>query len=469
MDAVAPATAGPPLADEAFRASAPAAEPGAPFVPPATRELALPNGMRVVLVERHDLPLVALQLLVPHGTDDARARVGSFAMETLLRGNRDRSGRTARKGLDALAVNASPWGAPDSIGVRVTCVRDKLRPALAILSAALARPTLEAKDIETVRTELLAGFEKEKGSVGTVQQWAIREALYPAGHPYREVLVDRAADLRAVTRADITRFVASHLTPNGMTVIAAGDITPAELETELTDAFGGWKGSPASRPPAPVAAPRPKPGAPRVFLVDRPSASQTHVAIVAASLARSSEDYVPAMVFNRILGGTVSSRLGKNLREEKGLTYWVSSTISTRHGAGELTAGGAAVREKSGIAVREILREIERLVTDPVSERELTDATEGLARELPARFEALGGILWSYGEAPVHGLPPDELRMRASRFAKVTGEDVRRIAKTYFERDALRIVVTGDASVVRKDLEGLDLGPVQSLEPAGVR
>lgn len=458
---------GPSVADETFRASAPPADPRARFTPPDAHTFALSNGLRVVLIERHDLPLVAMQFLLPHGTDDVRPRVGSLAMDALLRGSRDRTGASARERLDAMAVVGSTWGSFDSIGLRIDCVRDKVRPALAVLADAAMRPTIEGKDLELVRRETLERFDSDKNALSTVQQWAIREALYPIGHPYREVRIDRASDIRAITRADVLHFLKTHLTPNGMTAIVAGDITPADLGVELEEAFGRWTGPPTFRPPAPAKPVWPK-GAPRVFLVDRPNASQTHVAVVAPSLARSSEDYVPAMVFNRILGGTVSSRLGKNLREQKGLTYGVWSTIATRHGPGEFTAGGAVVRDKTGLAVREILREIDRLAKDPVSADELASATEGMIHEFPARFETLGGILWNYGEAPVHGLAPDELWTRLDRIAAVRPEDILRIGATYVHADALRVVVTGDARIVKGDLEALDMGPIRTIEPAAV-
>lgn len=453
--ATKPAThAAPPnLADESFRAAAPAPEPAAPFAPPVPKEFSLPNGMHVVLIERHDLPLVGLQLLVPHGADDARPRVGSFAMEALFRPQRER--------LDAVAVRATPWAALDSTGVRLSCVRDKLSAALAIVADAFVGDNVVASDIDIVRSELLAKLEKERSSIAKVHEWAIRDALYPLGHPYREATGDRGADIRSVTRADVMAFRTSHLTPNGMTVIAAGDITPRELEDELTRAFSRWTGPPTFRPRPPPAPARPKTS--RIFLIDRPGAAQTHVAVVAPALSRASSDYLPAMIFNRILGGTASSRLHKNLREQKGLTYWASSSISTRHGAGELVAGGAMVREKAGVAVRELLRELELLRTEPVGDDELAAAKEGFIREFPARFEALGGILWIYGEAPVHGLPSDELATRMARIANVTAEELMRIGRTYFDKDALRVVVTGDAGVVRKELEELQLGPIEAL------
>lgn len=449
--------------DESFRASAPIAEPMAPFAVPEPRELSLDNGMRILLIERHDLPVVALQMLVPHGTDDAPARLGSFAMQTILRSRRDDVGRSARDRFDELAVGANTWGTLDGVGAGMSCARDKLAPALAILAEALTSPKIDAKDTEIVRGELLATLESDKSSLSTAQQWAISESLYPAGHPYRGVTRDRFSDLRAVTKTNIERFLKSHLTPNGMTAIVAGDVTASEIENLFRTTWGSWKGSPTFRPPAPAAAPRPDAKTGRVFLLDRPGASQTHVAIVAPSIARASADYVPAMVYDRILGGTVSSRLFRNLREQKGLTYGVWSSITTHHGPGEFTAGGAVVKDKAGIAIQEIFKEMDRLATEPVGESELTEAIEGLVRQLPARFETLGVGLWSYSDAPVYGLPPDELRTRAERFAKVTPEDVMRIGKTYFDRGALRVVVTGDARVVRKDLEALGLGPVQML------
>jgi predicted Zn-dependent peptidase len=387
-------------------------------------------------------------------------------MEAVLRGNRDAEGKTARQRLDAIAVSATAWGSLDSVGIKIQCVRDKLEPALEVIADALARPTYDGKDVEIVRGELLSTFDREKSAIGTVHGWAIKNALYPVGHPYRDAGNDRAADIRAVTRTDLVQFAKSHLTPNGMTAVVAGDVTPADLRAALAAAFGSWRGAPTKRPAPPPTVPKTADPTRRVFLVDRRGAAQTHVSVVAPSIARTARNYPAMLVFNRILGGSVSSRLFKNLREQRGLTYWVGSQLSTRHGVGELTAGGAVVKEKSAIAIREILNEIERLATEPVPPDELKAATDGLVHELPGMFEALGSVLWTYGEAPVHGLPPDELSLRPARIAAVTSEEVMAIAKSYFDRKSLRVVVTGDASVVRRDLEQLELGPVLSIDPA---
>jgi len=228
---------------------------------------------------------------------------------------------------------------------------------------------------------------------------------------------------------------------------------------QVTRAFGSWKGqSPKAKVPA--APPEPKSDVPRVVLVDRPGATQSSVALTLVGVPRQNKDYDALLVMNTILGGAFSSRLNMNLREAHAYTYGAGSSFDFRHGPGPFRAGGAIVREKTGPAVTEILKELDRLRTDPVSDAELADAKAYLVRTLPARFETTGNTADTLASLAVYGLPLDEYATRPARFGKVTADDVKRVAATYLAPGAYHLVVVGDAKVVEAQLGEVGLGQV---------
>lgn len=463
-----PTTADVPLSPdtEAWRAVAPAAEAARAFVPPPIARATLSNGIDVLLVERHDLPLVNVQVLALHGADDTPARIGSLAMAALLASHSSGQLPTLREQFESLAVTASFWSAMDSVGATLECTESNLAPALTVVGQALQHPRIDANGLSEARAQEQASFARSKESLASVQGWAVLDALYPALHPYRGVSVDRARDIQVVRETEIAQFYASHLTPHHAIISVAGDATMATLQPVLEKAFGQWRGTALQRQAPPKSARPPRADEARAFLVDRRGVAQTHIAVVAPSLPRSSPDWAAATVLNAILGGSPSSRVNHNLREEKGLTYGVGSWFSARRGGGEWTIGGAVTRDKAGLAIRELLREIGRMIDEPVRADELAAAKSGLIEGFPATFETLRSLIWMLGEAPVQELPMNQWETRAADFSNVTAVEIQRVALKYLNKDRLRIVATGDAAVVRNDLEDLQWGPVRMLEPA---
>ncbi|MBK9265791.1 MAG: insulinase family protein [Polyangiaceae bacterium] len=167
------------------------------------------------------------------------------------------------------------------------------------------------------------------------------------------------------------------------------------------------------------------------------------------------------MVLNTLLGGQFSSRLNMNLREKNAYTYGAYSWFDTRRVAGPFTASGAIMTPATAPAIREMFAEMERLRKELPPAVELENAKTNLIRKLPARFETANGTAQTLGALSVLGLPLDEFATRQSRVAKVTAEDVRRVANTYLRAEAMRVIIVGDASVVQKELEALDLGGIE--------
>jgi len=225
--------------------------------------------------------------------------------------------------------------------------------------------------------------------------------------------------------------------------------------------MGRWKAGPKVAPLAPSPAASPK----RTLILEKADAPQAYLLLGMPGLLRSSDEFVAASVAFQVLGGGMSSRLFRNLREDKGYTYGVYARGDSRRLAGVSFVVGSVKADVTGAAIKELLRELGRLRDEPVSGAELEDAKNALVLGLPADFATAGGIASRLGELAVYGLPDDYWNRYAENVRKVTAEDVRRFAVERLDPARLTLVMVANPAVVRPQLADLPLGPIE-VRPA---
>lgn len=447
-----------PTADESFRSKAPAAGPAKPFVGPKIVEHKLTNGVRVLLVERHELPIVAFQIVVDRGADQGGPGAGSFLGAMLLQGTKSKSAVEISDALGKLGAQFGAWGGLDSIGISGKVLTAGFPEAFAILAESFKAPMFQKHEIERERSKRLTSIAQQKDSPATLLRNAVSEALYPESHPYHAPLIGTEAAVKKLTAENLASLHKKLVQPEDITVAIAGDITKEAAVAEVFKAFGTWKGKPdqtsdVKDPPEATAA--------RVIVIDRPGATQSHMSAALIGVSRSNKDFHALMVMNTILGGQFSSRLNLNLREKHAYTYGAGSSFDMRHGAGPFSAGGAIVREKTEPAAQEIMAEIKRMLDAPVTDEELEAAKLNLIKRLPASFETVSDVAGSIAYLSIYNLPLDEYDRRIVAYNAVTRDDVQRVAKLYLKPERLRFVIVGDADVIEKDLEKLNLGKIE--------
>jgi zinc protease len=457
--AATPAPPAPPAADESFRKTPPALGADVTFVPPNIQERHLKNGVRVLVVERHELPVVSIDLAFDRGADQDKPGVGGFAGAMLLQGTKTRSALQLSDDLEKLGATANAWVDYDGSQMTVSCLAGKFAPALALAAEVVESPAFTKEEIERERSHRLTAIAQQNDRPATILTNTVGEVLYPAGHAYASSLLGTADVVAKLGAADFVRFHDEAFRPDRLTVAVSGDVRADDVVAEAERAFGSWKGK-APKAKVPAAPPAPKGDEPRVVLVDRPGATQSHVALALVGLPRLTKDYDAVLVMNTLLGGAFSSRLNMNLREAHAYTYGAGSGFAFRHGPGPFTAGGAIVREKTGPAVTEILKEVDRIRTEPVTDAELADTKAYLVRTLPARFETVDATAGTMASLAVYGLPLDEFATRAARINRVTADDVKRVAAAYLVAGGYHVVVVGDAKVVQAQLGEVGLGQV---------
>lgn len=455
--------------DAPFRQSAPAPDGNVKFVPPKIGEAKLKNGLRVLVVERHDLPIVAVRLVVTLGAGDvpgARAGTVSFLGGMLEQGTTKRTALQISDELEAIGAQHGAWFDWDSGGIGMKVLADRLDQGLEVLSDMALHPSFPEAEIERLRARRIAGIQAEKSSPSTAASNTVAAALYGRGHPYGHSLSGEEADAKKLTRADVVKAYERIFAPKNAAVVVVGDVTQASVLPKLEAAFGGWKARPGavarSTPKAPAAPATKK----RVVFVDRPGA-QSQVQLVKVGVPYGTKERESIVVTNAILGGMFSSRINMNLREKHGYTYGARSYFSMRHGAGPFLVAAPVHADKTGAAVKEVFAEIEGLRKDGPTADELALAKESIRLAMPGRFETASDVAAAVSDLVVHDLPLDDYEKRLARIDAVGAADVKRVATELLASDTLTLVVVGDKKTVGPQVEALKLGDFDERDAYG--
>lgn len=476
---LAPPTVAPPpppaalaeTPDAPFRAQAPAkGDVKRAFTPPEVRELTLKNGVRVLFAP-HPVGTVSVTLVVRAGQGDVpRARPGSLSLlgAMLEQGTKSRSALKLSDELEAIGAHDYAAFGWDSGVVGVDVLREHLDKALELMADMVQNPTFPADELERLRARRLAGIQSEKNSASSMMRNAQAAVLYGRAHPYGHSLTGEAADVKAVTAPELTRLHRELFVPSLLTLVVAGGVNEASLLPALERAFGAMKGPARARGAVPkLPTPKASSDESRLFVVDKPGAPQSQIAVTQIGVAADVADRDALTVMNAILGGMFSSRINLNLREKHAYTYGARSGFAMRRGAGPFDAGAAVVTDKTVPALRELFVELEAVRATEVTEAELAGAKEALIQGLPARFETARDVVNALTEVVVYDWPKDEYATRVERLSKVTAADVKRVAAKYLAPRRMKVIVVGDQARLKDDLEVMHLGAPSERDAYG--
>jgi zinc protease len=454
--------------DAPFRATAPALAPAPPFAAPRIDAATLSNGIRVLVVERRELPIVSVDLVVRTGFVDVDGDAPEAALlmaAVLEQGAATRSAAAIADGWRAIAAEHRAWVDFDSGGAGFKVLSTSLDAAIALLADVVVRPAFAEEEIERARERWIGWAKQQRLAIDRRAASTLAAAVYGLDHPYGRTTLARVAPLAKVTRADVVRAYAHVLTPARATIVVAGDTSVAAIAPKLEEAFGAWRG--AAPPSRAIALPVVDPSSARVVLCDAPRTSEPRVMIAEAGVPYGAPDRHAVLVMNEILGGAYASRIFRNLRETHGYTYGAFSSFAMRRGPGPFSAGGAIEPAHVGDAVRELLREIASIRDADVGDAELASAKRHLVASQIARFESVSDITRALGAIAIHELALDEWSTFAPRVDAVTIADVRRAANDHLHPERMKIVVTGDRGELAPILASLGLGAIELRDPDG--
>ena len=459
-----PAPPAPPLLetpDAPFRAQKPAAAPGEPrFEAPVPRVAALQNGARLLVVENRAVPLVAIEIVLRAGVDQEPASKGGlagFTADMLTEGTEKHAALDYAARVEDLAARLSATADLETTRLRLNCLTETLPEALDLLAEALLTPAFHADDVERVRGIRLTGLQQKKASPSALAADEAARIVYGEKHPRGRPAGGTPESIKAITRADLKAFHDDYYDPRSALVSVAGDVGAAEVKALLDQRLAAWKSKRKAEPKRPA---YPRLAARSVTLIDKPGASQSQVWVVGELFPAAHPDRIPMAVLNNVLGGLFGSRLNLNLRETKGYSYGVRSTLRLESDRGWLAAAGGLQAKFTAESVTEFEKELAGMATGELREGELQRAKEALIRGLPTTLETNDAVAGSIASVASLGLPLDWFAKLPDRIAKVTEADVARVGKAWVRPARMPVIVVGPRAEVEAKLKALELGPL---------
>lgn len=436
--------------------------PPQPFDPPAPDVFETANGMTVWLFERHSLPIVSAAIVVPYGAasdpPDA-AGLAHVTADMLDEGAGKRSAVELSTAITDLGATLATGAGADGSFASLTTLKKNLEPAFGILADVVARPRLEPKEWKRVSELWVNDLRKRADDPASVSRVVASAALYGRGTPYGHPADGFVESARNVDLGDVKAFYATHWRPDRAVLVVAGDLTKAEVTRLADSALGTWKAPKGREAPPEPPADRLMPAGerPRVVLVDRPGAPQSVIAVVREGV-RASDPSAPLLdLVNTALGGSFTSRLNQNLREEHGWSYGARSAFGETRGTGPFVARASVVTEATGPALKEMLGELTKIAASGLTPDELRKVRAQDRADLVQTYEKVTGVSRRLGSLAMLGLPPgfDAAASRARQAA--TLEALAELAKTHLDPSKATVVVVGPRAQVAPQLAAIGL------------
>jgi len=440
---------------------------------PELQRMRLSNGIPVIVAARPGVPVARISLVFDGGfvgDQDRKPGTASFAMSLLDEGAGKLDSLAIADRAERLGAQIASAAGLDTAFAAVSMMTDQADPSLALLADVVRRPTFPAHEIERVRKEWIAGIAREKASPEALALRVLPPLLYGTGHPYGIPFSGSGteASVSALTRDDLVAYQRDFLRPDNATIIVTGAVTPESILPLLERHFGDWQ-PPAGAKPArvDVAAATASVGT-RVYLLDRPGAPQT--SILAGQLMPSSlaPDRIELNTANDVLGGTFTSRINMNLREDKHWSYGARSSLTEARGQRPWLLSAPVQTDKTVESIQEIRRELaDFLAARPVTADEVSKVRSRDVRALSGQYETNAAVSGAIGDIVRFNRADDYVRTLRARLEAQTDAGVRQAAAQAFRPGSLTWVIVGDLSRIEASIRQLGLGNVQVLDADG--
>lgn len=434
---------------------------------PKPAERKLKNGLPVLVVEKHKLPAIQIELVIPASNLVEPADLTGLAectAEMLRMGTKTRNAKQIAEALSELGATLNVEAAYGSRYTRLvaTTLSENIDPVLDIMADLLLNSTFPQDELDkwkARRTGQLQQMRAAEGFLGSERQ---RNVLYPADN--RKVNAPTPASLKQITREQVVAFYKANYRPGNSLLGATGDVQTDTLVRKLDQRLGAWESGNAKDPKFALDPPIKEK---KVYLVNRPNSVQTFLLLSNRAVDRMHPDYITMEVTNRILGGGPSGRLFVTLREEKGYTYGAYSNFTATKFLNHFTAQASVRTEVTGPAIEAFLDEFRKMREQPVPPEELDNAKRALVANFALGLENQSGVLRQIMSLREYGLPADYWDTYPNKIMAVTAADVQRVAKSYVPLDNLQLIVVGDAAKIRDVVS--KFGSIEEYTAEGAR
>ena len=446
----------------------PAPGPLRPYVFPPVNQFQLDNGMKVIVVEKHNLPVIEGRLIIDAGAQRepaARNGLASLTGRLLSEGTGDMTGAEIARQMDALGAQYQTGGGYSTSFADVVALKNVFPQAMQLAAKTVISPSFPATEFTRVKNQAIAAYQQSHARTAGLANDAFVRAAFDTTAPFSRPPNGTMTSINALTRDDVLNWHQSMYAPSASTLLLVGDLTPAEARSVAQQAFGAWRATRTAT--GPVANPLRTSTGTRVVLVDRPGSVQSTIVVGQPGFQATDPEYIPMLALNQVFGGAVSSRLNNNLREKHGYTYTAFSNLDIRSGAGAFQMSSEVRTSATDSALVEVIAEYRRLVNETVPAPELQGLVNNLVSGFPNAVQSVQGLSARLQSLIIWGLPIDFYTTYRERLAAVTPEDVRRVAGSKLTPDNLVVVVAGDLSKIEAPIRARNFGTVEVWDSNG--
>lgn len=439
------------------------APPVAPTVAIDYLDRELPNGLRVVAIENHEVPFVTFTLGTRFGAfadPEGMPGAASMAASMLTRGTEGYDYAALTDELDTYAVSLAGSMGLDSGEVSASAVTPQAGRAMKLLAEVVQRPTFPEDELPKLVKQTRTGLAITERSPQYLADRELRRRMFP-GHPYERLAEPNSRDLDQITVDGLRSWWGTHVRPDTTVLYVAGDLTADEAIELAQEHFGSWSAKGAA-PVVDVPA-VPAPAKTKIYLVDRPG-DQAQIRVGHVGITRAHDSWFTARVLSDVFGGGFNARLNDTIRVKKGLTYGARGGFSASRFAGRFEVSTFSKNSTVGETVQTILEEIERIQAEAPTEKEERFSKSYLLGRFAGRRETPQDLVGDLWRLEVEGLPDDYYQRYLDAVAEASSASMNEAAKRLVDEDSLVIVVVGPAKTLKKQL--VKIAEVEVVDPS---
>jgi zinc protease len=440
----------------AIGAHAPAtvAQQESPPAPGAPRQLNLPrpvertlkNGLRVVVIEDHDTPLVSAKVLIKNGGEVDPPQLSGLAQLTatlLTKGTKTRTATETAQAIEPLGGELTTDAGWDSSQATVTVISSKLAPAAEVLADVVCNPRFKEEELERLRQQVIDSLNVGLSQPGQLANLVAARVVFGES-AYGHALAGTPQSVARIKREDVARLHASYYRPNNAVLVFSGDVKAEAAFLLAKRLFGSWPK--AALPELAKETPPTTDAKARVVVIDMPNAGQSAVMLARSGVKRTDPDYYHGLVANSLFGGGYSSRLNQEVRIKRGLSYGAGSALSARRATGPFFVSTQTKNESAAEVAALMLAELERLGAAPLPEAELQPRRANLTGQYGRALETTEGLAAQTASLALYGVSFTEINNYLKNVQAVTEADVRRFATERLKATGANLIIVGDAS-----------------------
>ncbi|HPN36900.1 MAG TPA: pitrilysin family protein [Melioribacteraceae bacterium] len=429
---------------------------------PLPEKFSLSNGIEVTLIEKHQVPLVNINIVVNVGAvyeDENNAGIFDFTADLLDEGAAGKNALQIADEIDYLGATINTYSGYHESGIYINTPLSKLEQTLQISSEILLKPDFPESEFKRLKNERLGTMMQFFDEPRRIASVGFNKLLWGFNHPYGRPLIGLEKSVKNFDRNSVKMIYDKYFKSNNAQIIVAGDIKKKELKDILEKYFAGWEKGKFSE--SRVAIPEVNKKT-IINIIDKPGSAQSVIFIGTIGVKRNTPDYTAISVMNTILGGSFTSRLNDNLREKHGYTYGASSFFSFRKETGVFAATSSVQTEVTDSALFQFFYELNS-IKKPLSDEELQKGKNYLALSYPSNFSTVADIQNQLTNMVINNLPNNYFNTFVTDVLNVSKNDVKKVAEKYIKTDNMIVVIVGDKEKILESIKKLNLGDVKTF------